>query len=120
MQRVKSTAVDANVISMFERFPSYASLPIEEKDRTNRKSELIKEQTEEQIFLKQYKHFYRYLPPNFNSLLSSRRSHILKLIALKRSIHSKMKDLLVNGNKSIETNTDLISDQEFTYNNDDR
>lgn len=116
-KRVKSAAIEANVISLFERFSLYTTLPLEHRIQI-KNSELIEKPTKEQIYLKKYKRIFRELSSNFN-LFPTRNSQIFQFSAFKRKIHSKMKDL-VNGNILIENNDDLIVDQKYAYSNGDR
>lgn len=112
-QKVKRAAAAANVISLFERFPLYTTLPFEDRIQ-NKNYELILKHTKEQYYLKQYTRVFSELFSN-----STKNSHIFQFSAFKRKIHSKMKDL-VNGNILIENKDDLIVDQKYAYSNGDR
>lgn len=95
----------------------YTTLPLADRIQIKH-SELIENQTKEQIYLKKYRSIFHELSLNF-SLFPTKNSHIFQFSAFKRKIHSKMKDL-VNGNILIENNDDLIVDQKYAYSNGNR
>lgn len=107
-QRIKGTAVEANLISLFERFTLSATLS--HNHRIHSPFNLIENQTNQQTYTKH----------QFGHLISTKNSHIFPFRALKRTIHNKMKDL-ISGNLN-KISSELILDQKISYNNgnDDR
>lgn len=106
-QRIKGTTISANCISLLERFTLSATLS--HNHQIYSQFNLIENPTKAQTSSKSY----RYVSCEY--FLPRKISHIFQFKALKRTTHSKMKDL-INGNLK-KVSSDLILDQKIAYNN---
>lgn len=111
-QRIKSSSVKPNLISLVQDFLLYTTLSLDNRIHRFSIKKLIEKQITNTFHLERHKRISRGFFSNFN-LFPTKTSQIFKFSALSIT-NSKMKDL-INKNSN-----DLIIEQEIAYNSDDR